>query len=83
MNMNVNAVFGGHQNAHSYEDNDDINRAVPVEVPGGSLGSAEPPFLLFCAHASLASCAHTSAVEKRSGQRNSPFQNPRSATECS
>ena len=41
-------------------------------IQGGSLGSAEPPFLSFCAHASSlsfcayaspASCARTSAVE--------------------
>ena len=30
---------------------------------GGSLGSAEPPFLSFCTHALLTSCEHTSAVE--------------------
>ena len=32
-------------------------------IQGGSLGSTEPPFLLFCMHASPASCAHMSAVE--------------------
>ena len=48
---------------------------------GGSLGSTEPPFLSFCAHASPASCARTSAIENVLDSGNPPFQNPRSATE--
>ena len=48
-------------------------------IQGDYLGSTEPSILSFCAHASPASCAHTSAVENilNSGP---PFHNPRSAT---
>ena len=48
-------------------------------IQGGSLGSAELPFLSFCVHASPASCACTSAVKTFLDSRT-PFQNPRSAT---
>ena len=53
--------------------------ALPTELPqwriqGGSLGSAEPPFLSFCAHVSLALCARTSAVENVLDSGTPPFK---------
>ena len=39
------------------------NTTCQWQIQGGSLGSAEPPYLSFCTHASPASCARTSAVE--------------------
>ena len=44
-------------------------------IQGGSLGSAEPPILSFCTHASQASWQ-----SKHSWTAEPPFQNPRSAT---
>ena len=50
------------------EEEDDMVRGLQLplrqwRIQGGSLGSVEPPFLSFCAHASPTSCACTIAVE--------------------
>ena len=45
-------------------------------IQGGSFGSVEPPFLSFCAHASPASCVHTSAVENVLDSGTPPFLDP-------
>ena len=50
------------------EEEDDMVRGLQLplrqwRIQGGSLGSAEPPFLSFCAHALPTSCARTIAAE--------------------
>ena len=52
-----------------------------ADTGGVPLVPRNPPFCRFCVRASPASCARTSAVENILDS-GTPFQNPRSATEC-